>query len=94
MNWLCIITTIPRGAWGCACESPSRANGAKILVDFITPTIMQELGVAPERPRPWHVVVLPQEEWQLLEVLAVKRRSCEISDEERGGHFSGVGDEH
>mmetsp|Transcript_6799 Transcript_6799/g.12608 ORF Transcript_6799/g.12608 Transcript_6799/m.12608 type:complete len:744 (-) Transcript_6799:170-2401(-) len=49
--------------------SPDWANGAKILVEGLTPALMEEGGFAPEDLRVWHVVMLPEHQNEVLDSL-------------------------
>jgi len=49
--------------------SPEWANGAKILIEGLTPSMMKEAGFAPEGLHLWHVVLFPNNENDVLESL-------------------------
>jgi len=49
--------------------TPSWANGAKVLVEGVTPEMMEQVGFPPNTLRPWHVVIPASEEAGLLDAL-------------------------
>lgn len=49
--------------------SPPWANGAKILIEGLTPSVMKEAGFPPEDLHLWHVLVNPENEKDVFESL-------------------------